>query len=172
MVCILLIKIQIKYSLSIKSIFENYFHSSHCSVLILFNPSTQYIHTTTASSSHKTFIGFLILYRHNYWSSTYLACKYQAKQDCDCKLTVAEKDYVEQIWISWMLQKEPKTQISRTINQFEKHWMCSLQIPDTIIKNYNIKRSSSMRIYVLHQFIWNSFRKRFYAIGWVFDDTY
>ena len=40
-----------------------------------------------------------------FWS--YLACKYEAKENCDCKLTVTKEDDVQQIWIRRMLQEEP-----------------------------------------------------------------
>ena len=53
---------------------------------------------------------YIISYDWNevsYPFSYYLACKYEAEEDRDCKLTMTEEDYVQQIWIRRMLQEEP-----------------------------------------------------------------
>ena len=53
---------------------------------------------------------YIISYDWNvlsYTFSSYLACKYEAKENRDCKLTVTKEDDVQQIWIRRMLQEEP-----------------------------------------------------------------
>lgn len=50
----------------------------------------------------------------------YLAAEYQAQQECNGQLRVAEEYYVEQVGIRWFLQKQPGNRYFQlTINNYQ-----------------------------------------------------
>ena len=48
----------------------------------------------------------------------YLTGKYEAKEDSDCELTVAEEDDVEKVRVGWVLEEKPgKEKISEKLSR-------------------------------------------------------